>query len=1372
MGETVDYMKLEELLMASKQIIVLSAKTKEQLNIQVQRLIGVFKYGEYTQKDFINICYTLQIGREHMNVRLAVIADSLEETRNLLTLFQNKKGQSENIFVNTDTDLLFYSKGSEEEFDSFIKALVDHQKFSQIAELWIKGFDFDWEVLYEGMENMPHCVSLPSYPFEKERFWVRDMIPHSEQSDYKMMVFYEKWVAKKIEDIKEKVFDHILVISSKTMELDEIKNNVNAKKVTVITQSEDLINEFETLKKHSNSLDAIWFINGDQTREVYRRSVLLLQSIYKTGIDVQKIIVFGTYENNIEKAYLDGCIGFERSLKLIMPKTQFHVIGIEKGRVDQLGTFRILQQEMCQIQDKSVLYEGGIRKVTLLSQEQIHGVNSILKQGGVYCIIGGMGGLGMIFSRWLLKKYNAHLIVMGRSPKNINKLASLETEGSKVDYIQANILDATALEKALKQVKEFYGNIDGILNCAGLVGGSSMMDKSLEEFDAILRPNIEGTLILEQVAKNIQVGFIAYFCSNAAILGDFGSCCYAVGKRFQQSFVTGLDQSLKRVVINWPLWKSDGMKLEDEQANEFYMKSSGQKLMDAKIGTELFEQLMGQTNRQHLVFYAMPKKVSNMMDYLNTYRVKVSPSKVSSHNLDFGSVISVEKQCIADLKELVFETIGLSIEKITNKADFSDMGFDSIELENFVNHLNERFSLSLSPDIFFNYPTVGKLGKHLCDKYGKQLNQLYQSVEVKQVWEVEEVEEPIPEDTVSIPNQLISDGRKRISIVGMSGRYPDARNVDEFWKILECGKDVTREVISERDGWDFAGKTANGDPMEGNRKLGVVPGIYEFDPLFFSISPREAEQIDPRQRLLLEETWKALEDAGYGRELLDSERMGVFVGAEESDYGFQEGYKKGIATNSMSALAGRIGYFFNLNGPNMVIDTACSSSLVAFHQACLAIELGVCDAAIVAGASILSSSRDYELMERSKMISPDGICHAFDKKANGMIPAEAISVIVLKRESKAKQDGHLVYGNVIGYGVNYDGKTNGLTAPSGTSQRDLIKDIYTSFNIDKFKTDLIVTHGTGTKLGDSIEINALSEAFEDDRDERHCALISFKPNIGHALAASGLVSLTGLLLAMKHKKIPATIHCETVNEYINWEQSPFYLNKQLADWKTSGTKLRRAGISSFGITGTNAHVLIEEDELSPARESEKERPSYTFCFSAKSLESLKQNMKLIKEWLEHDRITSLADISFTLGLGRIHLQYRTVIIASRKDKLIQRMNLFLEEGTADNIFFAKVSNSFEKEEECLKKIEEFTLEHNATVELYEDALRILAQYYCEGYEDVCHISCNNTHPVRVHMPTYSFRNSEYHIKSSKQKIENNGEITFQTVIYEDEFDKE
>lgn len=1366
--------------MASKQIITLSAKTKEQLNSQVQRLIGVLEHGEYTQKDFINICYTLQIGREHMNARLAVIADSLEDARNLFTLFLKENVQGENIFVNADTDLLFRSDDGEEELDSFMKALAHHEKFSQIAKLWIKGFDFDWEVLYESMEPMPHCVSLPSYPFEKEKFWVRDLIPHEENSDYKVMVYQENWVAKDIENIKETIFEHIVVISASTMELDGIKGNINAKKVTFVKQSNDLITEFVAIKEQSSGVDAIWFINEDQTKEVYHRSVLLLQSIYKTGLNVQKILVFGTYANTIEKAYLDGCIGFERSIKLIMPNTQYHVIGIEKGKVDQIETIRILWQEMCQVQVNSVLYEGGIRKVTSLSQEQIYSGNSILKQGGVYCIIGGMGGLGMIFSKWLLNKYNARLIIMGRGPKQINQIASLKTEGGKVDYIQANILDETVLEQAFKQVKEFYGNIDGVLNCAGLVGGSSMLDKSLEEFDAILLPNVEGTLILEQVAKKIQVGFITYFCSNAAILGDFGSCCYAVGKRFQQSFVTGLDQSLKRVVINWPLWKSDGMKLDDEQSNEFYMKSSGQKLMDAKSGTELFEQLLNQSNRQHLVFYAMPNKVANIIDHLNTYQVKMQAAKVSHNHTTVASGIPVEKQCITDLKELVFETIGLSAEKITNQADFAEMGFDSVELEDFVNRLNDWFGLSLAPDIFFNYPTVGRLGKHLSDKYREQLNQLYQSVQVQQVLEVEEEEivireekvEPVPEDTRNISNQLACDGRKRISIVGMSGRYPDARNIDEFWGILESGKDVTREVIGERDGWDFVEKTGFENSMDGKRNMGVVPGIYEFDPLFFAISPREAEQIDPRQRLLLEETWKALEDAGYGRELLESEQIGVFVGAEESDYGFQEGYKKGIATNSMSALAGRIGYFLNLNGPNMVIDTACSSSLVAFNQACLSIESGVCDAAIVAGASILTSSRDYELMERSKMISLDGICHAFDKKANGMIPAEAISVIVLKQETKAKQDGHLIYGNVIGYGVNYDGKTNGLTAPSGTSQRNLIKDIYMSFDLDQSKTDLIVTHGTGTKLGDSIEINALSEAFENDKEEKHCALISFKPNIGHSLAASGLVSLTGLLLAMKYKKIPATIHCETVNEYINWDKSPFYLNKQLTDWNAAISKPRRAGISSFGITGTNAHVLIEEDELTLPRESVNERPAYSFCFSAKSLESLKQNMKLIKEWIKQDRTTSLADISFTMGLGRMHLQYRTVIIASTKELLIQRIQLFLEEQTENHIFFAKVPNSFEKEEDCLREIEEFTLQYEATVELYEDRLRRMAEYYCEGYEEVCHISCNNGHPLRVHMPTYSFHNSEYQTKLSRQKIEDSGEITFQTVIYEDEFDKE
>ena len=277
---------------------------------------------------------------------------------------------------------------------------------------------------------------------------------------------------------------------------------------------------------------------------------------------------------------------------------------------------------------------------------------------------------------------------------------------------------------------------------------------------------------------------------------------------------------------------------------------------------------------------------------------------------------------------------------------------------------------------------------------------------------------------ISIPRRV----SEPIAIIGMSGRFPDARNIEEMWNILEEGRDVVKEIPHDRFDWRQYDGMESGN---SNWKCGCIPGVSEFDPLFFEISPAEAERMDPRQRLLMQEAWKALEDAGYGAERIRTGKIGMFVGVEQGDYQVLTREKAGITSNSNAILASRLAYFLNLSGPTMAIDTACSSGLAAAHQACLSLRSQECDTAIAAGVNLMLTPLALIEMSRIGMLSGDGKCYAFDKRANGMVPGEAVAVVVLKRLSKAEADGDPIYAIIKGSGINYDGKTNGITAPSG-----------------------------------------------------------------------------------------------------------------------------------------------------------------------------------------------------------------------------------------------------------------------------------------------------------------------------------------------------
>lgn len=1395
--------------MHMKKIIVLSAPSKEQLHKLVLQFVEVLDSGIYDEKDLLNICYTLQIGRDHLMCRMAVVIDSFQELCDSLKSFLNGEADISGILIceNSKSDILPF--GCDDELNMFINELIMNNKLHQLASLWTSGFDFDWEEINNGLAEKPHSVSLPTYSFSSDKYWLDDetrncVIERSlnvgnkiPDSDYKIMTFQEKW---KEEKLKKRIINEKNVIilfvpdNISTEELSVIRNGVLQNVVFIQFSNEyyqerkeiyhirrnqktDYLKCIEEVRNKYKTIDAVCYLSMGLNENHYQDVMgifYLLQSYDELNLEIDRLLLLGIYSNSVEQSHYDSWIGFERSLKITMKFLKMNIIFMENGTENNPSITDVINNELYAEVIKSVWYDRGIRKVTnIVESKLIDNANQIIKMSGVYCLFGGLGGLGSIFAKWLAKEYKAKLIIVGRSDHNDIRYDDIKKSCREVTYLQGDICKKSELEHLASEIISVYGQIDGFFHTAGLVGGSSVFEKEYHEFEEILKANIEGTMNIEHMATSMNVDFLAYFCSIAAIIGDFGSCCYSIGKRFQMSYVEKLPANLKRVVINWPLWDSSGMKLDDKQSNQMYIKSSGQKLLDAQTGTELFEILLKQNDRQHLVFSGIRSKIESFL-----YDHK--------HAEENGTVDLINKvrvgndnneMLIQDIKNIISEILKIQPQKITMTSDFADFGFDSISLTKFANLISRFYQIKLRPDVFFNYPTVEKLCQHMNTKYSYILSRYYYVDNDEKTtncnkdnhFEDDELE---TEKIVakSIPKNVTREGKEPISIIGMSGRFPEAQNIEEFWETLKNGNEVTKEVILDRDGWNKYRDNTQLGGMKGKMKIGAMPDIFEFDPLFFSISPRDAEKMDPRQRLLLQETWKVLENAGYSRELLDSEKVGVFIGAEEGDYSILVGEEKTIMTNNISALAGRIAYFFDLHGPAMVIDTACSSALVALQQACLNIQAGVIDTAIVAGVSVLSNTSDYEMMLKAKIISPDGKCSAFDKNANGTIPGEAVAVIIIKREQLAIKDKHNIYGSIIDCGVNFDGKTNGFTAPSGKSQFELINEIYLENKVDLDKVDLIVTHGTGTKLGDSIEINALSDVFRKKKSDHQCALISMKPNIGHTLAASGIVSLIGLLQSMKNKMIPPSINCNDINEYIDWDENPFYVNRSLKDWNQSNTKERIGAVNAFGITGTNAHVVIKSDESD--KETEEgiwNRPYYLLCYSAKSENSLNDILYTMKKFLIENNDVKIEDYSYNLQQGRFHLSNRIAMVVQDKESAIDTIERVLKGEVLSNIARNIVKSTFIKQESIKYNIKtKFELEKTLiknNSEYYE-LLMSFAGLYCDGYEEVCRGIWYENHPNRIVMPSYCFARNKYEMKLSRdQKYFKSNELKISTIVY-------
>ncbi len=529
-----------------------------------------------------------------------------------------------------------------------------------------------------------------------------------------------------------------------------------------------------------------------------------------------------------------------------------------------------------------------------------------------------------------------------------------------------------------------------------------------------------------------------------------------------------------------------------------------------------------------------------------------------------------------------------------------------------------------------------------------------------------------------------------IAVIGMGCRFPGANNYQEFWQNLEQGINSISEIPSQR--WEVE-KYYSPNPQEGksiSKWGGFIEEIESFDAHFFGISPREAQRMDPQQRLMLELTWSCIEDAGYAPSQLSGSAVGVFIGVCNYDYDLlQNGNQRetdghtGTGTwNCM--IPNRISYFFNFHGPSIPVDTACSSSLVALHQAINALHEQECQTALVGGVSIFCTPTRYIQMSQLGMLSPVGQCKSFDQSADGYVRGEGAGVIFLKPLAKAIEDLDQIYGVIRGSAVNHGGRARTLTSPNVYAQAQVLCAAYTKANVAPNTISYIEVHGTGTPLGDPIEINSLKRAFRQLHQQYHllsvdhpyCGLGTVKTNIGHLEAAAGIAGLIKLLLAFKNQLLPKIVNFQQLNPRIEFKGSPFYLVCETQPWQQLKTDLgeipRRAGISSFGVGGVNAHVILEEAPIgiqnSPSKihsEDSIERPYHLLVLSAKNEQALAELQQRYLQFLTSNQSVSLADVCYTANTGREHFNHRLAVVADSREKLIAQLTELTTKKSAE-----------------------------------------------------------------------------------------------------------
>lgn len=516
-----------------------------------------------------------------------------------------------------------------------------------------------------------------------------------------------------------------------------------------------------------------------------------------------------------------------------------------------------------------------------------------------------------------------------------------------------------------------------------------------------------------------------------------------------------------------------------------------------------------------------------------------------------------------------------------------------------------------------------------------------------------------------------------IAIVGMGCRFPGAETLDDFWALLYAGKDAITEIPGDR--WNLD-QYYSPDPSAAGKMYtrhgGFVPHLHDFDAAFFRIAPREAASLDPQQRLLLEVSWEALEQAGIAPHRLLGQSVGVFVGICGIDYWHQllqqdpsmiDAYL--TTGNTHSTAAGRLSYLLGSTGPSMAIDAACASSLVAVHLACQSLRQRECDLAIVGGVNRILSPEMMVNFCKAKMLSETGRCHSFDASADGFVRSEGCGVVVLKRLDEALGDRNFVQAVILGSATNHDGRSSGLTVPNGLAQQAVIRQALKQSRLEPQQVSYLEAHGTGTVLGDSIELEALGQVFGASGTDRAVNrpdplwIGSVKPNIGHLEAASGMAGLIKVVLALQHQTLPPHLHLRQPNPQINWAQLPLKVPTAPTPW--NGPR-RIAGVNAFGFSGANAHVVLTE---APAPESAPllPYPLHLLTLSARTEPALRQLVERYVQHLQRHPDSPIADLCWTANTGRSPLPQRLAILTDSLPDLLQKLHSVLQGTPAPGI---------------------------------------------------------------------------------------------------------
>ena len=913
-------------------------------------------------------------------------------------------------------------------------------------------------------------------------------------------------------------------------------------------------------------------------------------------------------------------------------------------------------------------------------------------------ITGGLGSLGQAAAKWLAAKGVAHVVLISRrkpDEETTERLKQIEELGCQVVVHSADVTSQEQMQKLVHEFGNSYPELGGVIHAAGVLDDGRIVDQTWDRFAAVIATKIQGAQILDELTSSLPLRFFVLYSSASSVFGTPGQSNYATGNAFLDGLANQRNLNGKvGTSINWGPWDT-GMAASDQLRKRLALQGIRPLAIDEAHAA--MEQILEQELVQATVIDADWRRMQmGLGGEAPPLLSELAPARSASQMTDSAFVVQLKRLRGTAQTELLVKTVQDLLQTTLATTDAPDtdrplieMGLDSLMAVEFSTELQMILGeqIPIGPTMLFDHPTIDAIAAHVLDM-------LVDDDDIK-----DSTSTAVPVDSAV---DVKMTERESIAIVGMSCRFPGAQNLDEFWDNILNGVDSVCEIPSDR--WDID-RFYDADRAPGKmytKQGGFLEDIGDFEPGFFNISDQEACWIDPQHRMLLENSYRALEHAGISSAPLADSNVGVFMGIMGQDYAFlpkldDEEVIQGFqgAGLSHSAGVGRISYVFGFEGPSVAVDTASSSSLVALFQAVRSLQDRNCNMALAGGVNAILAPVNSLLMSKAGLLSADGRCKSFSAEADGFGRGEGCGVVVLKRLSDAERDGDNVLAVVRGAAVVHNGFTSGITTPSGKSQARVISEAVQDAGIAASQVQYLEAHGTGTELGDPMELGAAAAVYGKGRKRNQPLLVgSVKGNISHLEAAGGVSGLIKTVLSLHHGIIPPQANFDSPSAHIPWKRIPVKMVTETTEWPEA--EERFAGVTALGLVGTNAHVVLSGGHANqatasdtaaatsgdlPASSSENtagadselslDQAAQLMVLSARDPERLQEVAKSYIEMVDSANDLDFADFCHSAAIGRRHFEYRAAFTVNRLQQLAEGLSMVAEGKPIEQISNSK-----------------------------------------------------------------------------------------------------